>query len=78
MESFGIVTDKCDGHDFIAIDSKITKLSKIKKPKCLIVNTVKGKGFKMMENKSQWHYWHPISKNEFDNSLKQMESYYAK
>ena len=46
------------------------------KPKCLIVNSVKGKGFKIMENKANWHYWNPISKNVLEKSIKDLDKYY--
>jgi transketolase len=78
FESFDIVTEECDGHNFLKIEKTIKKLLKINKPKCLIVNTVKGKGFKIMENKPQWHYWNNISNEQFVKSLDEMESFYAK
>jgi transketolase len=78
MEAFDLVTEECNGHDFIMIERKIIKLSKLNKPKCLIVNTIKGKGFKIMENKPQWHYWNAINKEQFNISLKEMKNYYAK
>ena len=49
-------------------------MNKLKKPKCLIVNTIKGKGFKMMENKSKWHYWNYISDIEYKKSLLFLDS----
>ena len=74
FKSFDIYTDECDGHNFISIQKKLKKMNQIKKPKCLIVNTIKGKGFKMMENKSKWHYWNQITNQEYKNSLLSLES----
>ena len=74
FRSFDIYTDECDGHDFLNIEKKLNKMNKLKKPKCLIVNTIKGKGFKMMENKSKWHYWNSISDIEYKKSLLFLDS----
>ena len=74
FKSFDIYTDECDGHNFLSIEKKFNKMKKLKKPKCLIVNTVKGKGFKMMENKSKWHYWNQITNQEYKNSLLSLEN----
>jgi len=76
FESFDIYTKVCNAHDFKDLDSEFRKLIKIRKPKCLIVNSVKGKGFKIMENKAQWHYWNPISKDQYVKSLQELEEIY--
>lgn len=67
--SFDIHTEECNGHNFFELENKFKKMINLKKPKCLIVNTIKGKGFDIMENKAQWHYWNPISDEEYNNSL---------
>jgi deoxyxylulose-5-phosphate synthase len=54
----------------------LRKLNKIRKPKCLIVNSIKGKGFKIMENKSHSHYWSPISKDRYIKSLRELREEY--
>ena len=74
FRSFDIYTDECDGHDFLNIEKKLNKMNKLNKPNCLIVNTIKGKGFKMMENKSKWHYWNSISDIEYKKSLLFLDS----
>jgi transketolase len=76
FESFGIFTRISNAHNFKNLDSEFRKLIKIKKPKCLIVNSIKGKGFKIMENKAQWHYWNPISKDQYIKSLKELREMY--
>jgi len=77
IESFDIVTEECNGHDFSKLNNKLLKLKKIKKPTCLIVNTVKGKGFKIMENKSQWHYWNLMTKEQFANTMRELKINYG-
>ena len=48
-------------------------MTKISKPTALILNTTKGKGLKLMENKANWHYWNKINKNEYEKSIKELE-----
>ena len=76
FQSFNIYTEECDGHNYKILGNKIKKLLKLKKPKCLIVNTVKGKGFQIMENKSNWHYANPIDKKTFQISLDKLKKKY--
>jgi transketolase len=76
FESFGIFTKVCDAHNFKILDTEFRKLNKIQKPKCLIVNSIKGKGFKIMENKAHSHYWSPISKDRYIKSLQELREEY--
>ena len=39
----------------------------------LIINTIKGKGFKIMENKPHWHYWNKITQKQFLESIKELK-----
>lgn len=77
FESFGIKTFESDAHNFTNLEKNFLKLKKIKKPKCLIVNSIKGKGFKIMENKANWHYWNPINQETLEKSIKELNKYYA-
>ena len=74
LKSFGIKTEKCNGHNFNQIYKKLKKLEKFKGPTCLLANTIKGKGIKIMENKANWHYWNNISEEIFNKSLKQLNN----
>ena len=58
LSSFGFETVIINGHDENEIDQAIRELSvsKIKKPKAIIANTIKGKGVQFMENNNEWHY----------------------
>jgi len=51
FEAWGLDTCVCDGHNH----DKLNYLLKFK-PQVIIANTVKGKGFKFMENTPKWHY----------------------
>ena len=76
FNSFGIKTEKCNGHNFSQIYNKLKKLQKFKGPTCLLANTIKGKGIKIMENIANWHYWNNISEDIYTKSLKQLDSSY--
>ena len=56
FESFGFVTEFCDGHNKENISSALMRLSSNNKPSVLIANTVKGKGVSFMEAENLWHY----------------------
>lgn len=65
LRSFGWYVARCDGHDFIALESAFRSFDKITdKPKVLIADTIKGKGISFMEHPTalktgkgfyQWH-----------------------
>ena len=73
LESFGIKTLVANGHDFKSMNSSLNRMTKISKPTALILNTTKGKGLKLMENKANWHYWNKINKNEYEKSIKELK-----
>jgi transketolase len=51
---FGWHVERCDGHDFAALEQVFTKLKRITdKPKVLIADTVKGKGISFMESPTE-------------------------
>lgn len=55
--AFGFETERIDGHDINALLSSVERLKnkKNEKPKCLVCDTVKGKGVSFMENVAAWH-----------------------
>ncbi|WP_195986685.1 transketolase [Clostridium sp. D53t1_180928_C8] len=56
VTDFGWHVVKCDGHDFDDINRAFNEIEKVKgKPKCIIANTVKGKGVSFMEDNVAWH-----------------------
>ena len=48
-----------------------------KRPTCLIANTIKGKGFQIMENKANWHYANPIDKKTYVDQIIKLEKKYG-
>ena len=54
--SFGWQTDEIDGHDIKSLFDYFKKIENTKKPKALIANTIKGKGFSFSEANNDWHH----------------------
>ena len=63
IKGFGFKTMEINGHDYKSLGLGIKKL-KNSKISCLLLNTVKGKGLSIMENKPDWHYWNKITTKE--------------
>ena len=70
-ESFGWYTEKCNGHDVENLISKFENFNKVSKPKVLICETIKGKGFKFSENNNKWHH-SVLSKSQYEEALKEL------
>ena len=70
IKSFGWDTYVIDGHDLSDIDSIMSGLRKHKKPVCVILDTIKGKGVSFMEE-PEWHAKAP-NKEEYLQSLKEL------
>ena len=70
IKSFGWDTYVIDGHDLNDIDSIMSGLRKHKKPVCVILDTIKGKGVSFMEE-PEWHAKAP-NKEEYLQSLKEL------
>jgi len=59
-----------DGHNIDNIVFNIDNLRNVKnnKPKCIILNTIKGKGVDFMENTLEWHYL-PLKDEQYDKAV---------
>ncbi len=57
--AFGWDVHEVNGHNHKELTKILKQNNKIKKPKCIIANTVKGKGVSFMENNNLWHYRSP-------------------
>ena len=70
--SFGWNVYEVDGHNYNSIEQALLNCKSSKgKPKCIIANTLKGKGISFMENKVEWHYKNP-NKIQFDLAVKEL------
>jgi transketolase len=57
FQAFGFETKRIDGHSMEAIVETLDEVRKAKNslPKCIVLDTVKGKGVSYMENVADWH-----------------------
>lgn len=57
FEAFGFETKRIDGHSMEAIVETLDEIRELKngKPKCIVLDTVKGKGVSYMEDIAEWH-----------------------
>ncbi len=69
FDSFGCYTTEIDGHNHFDLKKSLSKKNKSKNcPKVIIAHTTKGKGVSFMENKVEWHYKSPNTR-EFKLAL---------
>jgi len=71
IESFGFDVDSIDGHNLIEIKGSLK--DKSDKPRCVICNTIKGKGIKRMENNPEWHHKSIKSEEELNQLILELE-----
>ncbi len=57
--AFGWEAYNVNGHSHDKLEKILKKKNKPGKPKCIIANTIKGKGVSFMENNNLWHYRSP-------------------
>lgn len=68
------VFEVADGHNFDQLHQAFlaSELIPSNRPKCIIANTIKGKGVQYMEDKMEWHYL-PMDDDQFKEALKQIK-----
>ena len=64
IDGLGIDTQEVDGHNIDELISALSTSDASQTFNCIIANTTKGKGSSVMENKKNWHYWNPMTKEE--------------
>lgn len=73
LRAFNFDVANADGHDFLDISSKMKSLEKLNgMPKCLILDTIKGKGVSFTELISKWHFRSP-SESEFISAMNELD-----
>ena len=70
--SFGWDTHQIDGHNIEEIIKYFDNKKLNKKPKMLIANTIKGKGFTFSENNNNWHH-SIITKKIYESALEEIK-----
>jgi len=71
FNSFGCDTIEIDGHNLNKIHKALSKKNTKKKPRVIVANTIKGKGFKLFENNNNWHH-SVITKSIYKEILKEL------
>ncbi len=77
--AFGWETFSVDGHSINELKKTILSAINSKtnsKPKCIIANTIKGKGVSFMENSVLWHYRSPQGE-EYTKAIRELKDNYA-
>ncbi len=72
-KSFGWHTIELDGHNIDSLVQTFLELKKINRPKVIIANTIKGKGFSKFENDNKWHH-SILTKSFYEEAIKEIES----
>lgn len=74
FQAFGFDSISIDGHDEQVIDTAYIQMKTLQngKPKCIVANTVKGKGVSFMEHNNTWHYTR-LSEDLYKDALTQLE-----
>ena len=70
--SFGWYTVELDGHNIQELYDFFKESKKIEKPKAIIANTIKGKGFSFSENNNDWHH-SILSKSFYEKAIKELK-----
>ena len=71
FKSFGCETTEIDGHNIEQIYKTLVDIKQNNKPKVIVANTIKGKGFKLFENNNSWHH-SVITKSIYKEILKEL------
>ena len=69
--SFGWHTIELNGHNVNELYNFFKGSDKINKPKAIIANTVKGKGFSFSENNNDWHH-SVLTKSFYEKAFKEL------
>ena len=70
--SFGWDTVELNGHNLEELYNYFSKEKTSKKPKAIIANTIKGKGFSFSENNNEWHHA-VLTKTLYDKAIEELK-----
>jgi len=71
--SFGWEVVEVNGHDIQQLFENLSKKNMKNKPKLILANTIKGKGFSFSENSNEWHH-KILTKNQYDKAINELYS----
>ncbi len=74
FEIFGFDSREIDGHAMEEIVEALdaARIAQNGRPKCIVANTIKGKGVSFMENQIAWHGSAP-NKEQYERAMKELE-----
>jgi len=72
FRAFGWNVQTVDGHDFAQLTDVLTRAPVAGVPRCVIANTVKGRGVSFMENVVKWHHGVPTD-DEYKHAVAELE-----
>ena len=72
FSSFGWEVRRVDGHDLAALTVALTEPAEPMRPKCIIADTVKGRGVSFMEGVVRWHHGVPTHE-EYQLALAELD-----
>ena len=72
LDSFGWEVEEINGHNIEDLKNYFDKINNNEKPKALITNTIKGKGFSFSENNNVWHH-SVITKKIYDSAIEELK-----
>ena len=73
FKSFNWHTIEIDGHNIESINNTLTINTTNNKPKAIIANTIKGKGFSKFENDNKWHH-SVLTKSLYEEAIKEINN----
>lgn len=75
FKAFGFATKRIDGHSMEEIVAALDEAREAKdgKPKCIVANTVKGKGVSYMENVVGWHGKAP-NEEQYNQAIEELQA----
>jgi transketolase len=77
LSGWGFVTAEVNGHNCEQIEERLHALESYSHdnkdmPRIVFAKTIKGKGFSVMENKPNWHYWNPLTDEQIEQCRKEI------
>ena len=71
--SFGWETKELNGNNIEEIYDYFEKNENLQRPKAIIANTIKGKGFSFSENNNDWHH-KVLSKSQYEKAKEEIKN----
>ena len=72
-KSFGWDVVEVDGHNVTELLKILSAKNTKDKPKLIIANTIKGKGFSFSENTNEWHH-NILTKSQYDKAIAELNN----